>query len=213
MEPEKHDSLSNEKKTTCQPTNQSKPANSCETPTPDDSETSTVNPVCQPTNPYENTNSNPGRHCPPPPKYPYPQRKQDKRAPEPFRWTEDQAPTLTVQDVPDQTHGMKRHTQFQSPTTSIRLETPISKNINLPKMEKVADDLETWRTRSNEKRGEYDAPIARMEASGTGLNRLTVSPVFGTPPRRPWQPWKWKAWQKARERESLASNGFDYIHN
>lgn len=121
--------------------------------------------------------------------------------------------TLTVQDVPDQTHGMKRHTQFQSPTTSIRLETPISKNINLPKMEKVADDLETWRTRSNEKRGEYDAPIARMEASGTGLNRLTVSPVFGTPPRRPWQPWKWKAWQKARERESLASNGFDYIHN
>ena len=35
--------------------------------------------------------------------------------------------TLTVQDVPDQTHGMKRHTQFQSPTTSIRLETPISK--------------------------------------------------------------------------------------
>lgn len=121
--------------------------------------------------------------------------------------------TLTVQDVPDQTHGMKRHTQFQSPTTSIRLETPISKNINLPKMEKVADDLETWRTRSNEKRGEYDAPIARMEASGTGLNRLTVLPVFGTPPRRPWQPWKWKAWQKARERESLASNGFDYIHN
>lgn len=121
--------------------------------------------------------------------------------------------TLTVQDVPDQTHGMKRHTQFQSPTTSIRLETPISKNINLPKMEKVADDLETWRTRSNEKRGEYDAPIARMEASGTGLNRLTVRPVFGTPPRRPWQPWKWKAWQKARERESLASNGFDYIHN
>lgn len=121
--------------------------------------------------------------------------------------------TLTVQDVPDQTHGMKRHTQFQSPTTSIRLETPISKNINLPKMEKVADDLETWRTRSNEKRGEYDAPIARMEASGTGLNRLTVHPVFGTPPRRPWQPWKWKAWQKARERESLASNGFDYIHN
>lgn len=121
--------------------------------------------------------------------------------------------TLTVQDVPDQTHGMKRHTQFQSPTTSIRLETPISKNINLPKMEKVADDLETWRTRSNEKRGEYDAPIARMEASGTGLNRLTVSPVFGMPPRRPWQPWKWKAWQKARERESLASNGFDYIHN
>lgn len=121
--------------------------------------------------------------------------------------------TLTVQDVPDQTHGMKRHTQFQSPTTSIRLETPISKNINLPKMEKVADDLETWRTRSNEKRGEYDAPIARMEASGTGLNRLTASPVFGTPPRRPWQPWKWKAWQKARERESLASNGFDYIHN
>ena len=106
--------------------------------------------------------------------------------------------TLTVQDVPDQTHGMKRHTQFQSPTTSIRLETPISKNINLPKMEKVADDLETWRTRSNEKRGEYDAPIARMEASGTGLNRLTVRPVFGTPPRRPWQPWKWKAWQKAR---------------
>ena len=79
--------------------------------------------------------------------------------------------TLTVQDVPDQTHGMKRHTQFQSPTTSIRLETPISKNINLPKMEKVADDLETWRTRSNEKRGEYDAPIARMEASGTGLNQ------------------------------------------
>lgn len=69
-----------------------------------------------------------------------------------------------MQDVPDQTHGMKRHTQFQSPTTSIRLETPISKNINLPKMEKVADDLETWRTRSNEKRGEYDAPIARMEA-------------------------------------------------
>lgn len=121
--------------------------------------------------------------------------------------------TLTVQDVPDQTHGMKRHTQFQSPTTSIRLETPISKNINLPKMEKVADDLETWRTRSNEKRGEYDAPIARMEASGTGLNRLTVHPVFGTPPRRPWQPWKWKAWQKARERESLASNGFNYIHN
>ena len=89
----------------------------------------------------------------------------------------------------------------------------IEKNINLPKMEKVADDLETWRTRSNEKRGEYDAPIARMEASGTGLNRLTVLPVFGTPPRRPWQPWKWKAWQKARERESLASNGFDYIHN
>ena len=89
----------------------------------------------------------------------------------------------------------------------------IEKNINLPKMEKVADDLETWRTRSNEKRGEYDAPIARMEASGTGLNRLTVHPVFGTPPRRPWQPWKWKAWQKARERESLASNGFDYIHN
>ena len=80
-------------------------------------------------------------------------------------------------------------------------------------MEKVADDLETWRTRSNEKRGEYDAPIARMEASGTGLNRLTVRPVFGTPPRRPWRPWKWKAWQKARERESLASNGFNYIHN
>lgn len=91
--------------------------------------------------------------------------------------------TITVQDVPDPTYGMKRHTQFQSPTTSIRLETPISKNINLPKMEKVADDLETWRTRSNEKRGEYDAPIARMEASGTGLNRLTVRPVFETPPR------------------------------
>ena len=64
MEPEKNTTApSNEKKTTCQPTNQSKPANSCETPTPDDSETSTVNPVCQPTNPYENTNSNPGRHC------------------------------------------------------------------------------------------------------------------------------------------------------
>ena len=164
MEPEKtRQPLPTKKKTTCQPTNQSKPANSCETPTPDDSETSTVNPVCQPTNPYENTNSNPAAIAP--------------------------------------------------PTTSIRLETPISKNINLPKMEKVADDLETWRTRSNEKRGEYDAPIARMEASGTGLNRLTVLPVFGTPPRRPWQPWKWKAWQKARERESLASNGFDYIHN
>lgn len=92
MEPEKTRQPLPTKKTTCQPTNQSKPANSCETPTPDDSETSTVNPVCQPTNPYENTNSNPGRHCPPPPKYPYPQRKQDKRAPEPFRWTEDQAP-------------------------------------------------------------------------------------------------------------------------
>ena len=214
MEPEKHDSpFQRKKKTTCQPTNQSKPANSCETPTPDDSETSTVNPVCQPTNPYENTNSNPGRHCPPTTEVPLPPAKARQASSRTIPVDGRPGSTLTVQDVPDQTHGMKRHTQFQSPTTSIRLETPISKNINLPKMEKVADDLETWRTRSNEKRGEYDAPIARMEASGTGLNRLTVHPVFGTPPRRPWQPWKWKAWQKARERESLASNGFDYIHN
>ena len=198
MEPEKNTTApSNEKKTTCQPTNQSKPANSCETPTPDDSETSTVNPVCQPTNPYENTNSNPGRHCPPPTtEVPLPPAKARQASSRTIPVDGRPGSTLTVQDVPDQTHGMKRHTQFQS-----------------PKMEKVADDLETWRTRSNEKRGEYDAPIARMEASGTGLNRLTVSPVFGTPPRRPWQPWKWKAWQKARERESLASNGFDYIHN
>lgn len=216
MEPENTTAPSNEK-TTCQPTNQSKPANSCETPTPDDSETSTVNPVCQPTNPYENTNSNPGRHClpppPPPTEVPLPPAKPRQASSRTIPVDGRPGSTLTVQDVPDQTHGMKRHTQFQSPTTSIRLETPISKNINLPKMEKVADDLETWRTRSNEKRGEYDAPIARMEASGTGLNRLTVRPVFGTPPRRPWQPWKWKAWQKARERESLASNGFNYIHN
>lgn len=75
MEPEKHDSPFQRKKTTCQPTNQSKPANSCETPTPDDSETSTVNPVCQPTNPYENTNSNPGRHCPPTTEVPLPPAK------------------------------------------------------------------------------------------------------------------------------------------
>lgn len=155
----------------------------------------------------------PAAIAPPPPKYPYPPAKARQASSRTIPVDGRPGSTLTVQDVPDQTHGMKRHTQFQSPTTSIRLETPISKNINLPKMEKVADDLETWRTRSNEKRGEYDAPIARMEASGTGLNRLTVSPVFGTPPRRPWQPWKWKAWQKARERESLASNGFDYIHN
>lgn len=65
-----------------------------------------------------------------------------------------------MQDVPDQTHGMKRHTQF-NPHHLHQIANADIENINLPKMEKVADDLETWRTRSNEKRGEYDAPIAR----------------------------------------------------
>lgn len=141
------------------------------------------------------------------------QARQQLRDPNTGRFRDEHRQSGMPTDESIRKYEQQPRPPLPPPTTSIRLETPISKNINLPKMEKVADDLETWRTRSNEKRGEYDAPIARMEASGTGLNRLTVSPVFGTPPRRPWQPWKWKAWQKARERESLASNGFDYIHN
>lgn len=213
MDPEKHDSPFQRKKTTCQPT-QINPS----PPTAARPQHRTI-PRRAPSIRYANrrihTKIRTATRPPLPPatEVPLPPAKARQASSRTIPVDGRPGSTLTVQDVPDQTHGMKRHTQFQSPTTSIRLETPISKNINLPKMEKVADDLETWRTRSNEKRGEYDAPIARMEASGTGLNRLTVLPVFGTPPRRPWQPWKWKAWQKARERESLASNGFDYIHN
>lgn len=121
--------------------------------------------------------------------------------------------TLTVQDVPDQTLGMKRHTRFQSPTTSISLDTTSSRNIDIARMTNISDDLAAWRIHSNEKRGEYDAPIVRMDAAGTELDQLTVRPVFGKPPRKPWQPWKWYAWRKARERESLASAGFNYTHD
>lgn len=135
-----------------------------------------------------------------------------------FRLTRADGTTVTVRDAIGDDNDIgyyeTRRVAVGTPTVAIRLDMNGRPDVDADRLSRIAADLEAYRVRANRETPRYWSPIERFEAAGADPGRLTVRPVYGTPPERPAAPWKWGDWNRAREAERrAAAEGFEYAHD